>query len=46
MYFDIVISGVNQEVKEKVVTFNLRVMLSLFLTRLNLVPKRKSQGSQ
>lgn len=41
MYFDIVISGVNKEVKDKVVTFNLRVML-----RLNLVPKRKSQGSQ
>lgn len=46
MYFDIAISGVNKEVKDKVVTFTLRVMLRLFLTRLNLIPKRKSQGSQ
>lgn len=44
MYYDMVISEVKKDVKDEVVTFNLRLVLRLNLTRLDLVPQRRKSS--
>lgn len=44
MYYDMVISEVKKDVKDEVMTFNLRLVLRLDLMGLDLVPQsRKSK---
>ncbi len=44
MYYDMVISEVKKEVKDEVMTFNLRLVSRFNLMRLDLVPQsRKSK---
>ena len=47
MYYDMVISEVKTDVKDEVVTFNLRLVSRLDLMRPDLVPQgRKKHRSQ
>lgn len=47
MYYDMVISEVKKDVRDEVMTFNLRLLLRLGLMRLDLVPQsRKRKRNQ